>query len=362
MLFAAEELRAFVRAVCAAGGSSAAESAAVAENLVEANLQGHDSHGVGMLPSYIANMKAGQLKVNQHAEVISDRGAIAVIDGKFGYGQVIGAEAMAIGIAKAQKLGMALVALRNAHHLGRIGAWAERCIGAGLVSMHYVNVIGVPARVAPHGGRDARLGTNPVCIGVPGPGGRNIMLDMATSIIAMGKTRVAANKGVPAPPDCLIDAEGRPTTDANVMWREPFGALLPFGTYKGFGLSVACDLLAGALTGGGTVAPHAGRPKGIINHMLSVIIDPAALGDSAGFAQEVERYIAWVTSSRPRGDGTAVMVAGDPERKTRVARSAVGIEIDSRSWAEIIAAGKSVGVDIAAVRAAAPGQRAAAPG
>jgi uncharacterized oxidoreductase len=362
MLIGAEDLRGVVRAVCAGAGSAAAEAEAVAENLVEANLLGHDSHGVGMLPSYIANLKAGYLKVNQHAELVSDGGALAVIDGRFGYGQVIGGEAMAIGIAKARKHGVGLVALRNAHHLGRIGAWAERCIAAGLVSMHYVNVIGIPARVAPYGGRDARLSTNPVCVGVPGPGGRNVLLDMATSQIAMGKTRVAANKGVPAPPDCLIDAEGRPTTDPNVMWREPFGALLPFGAHKGYGLAAICDLLAGALTGGGTLAPHSGRPKGIINHMLSVIIDPAALGDSAGFAQEVERYIAWVTSSRPRGDGAAVMVAGDPERKTRVARSAAGIEIDSRSWAEIIAAGKSVGVDIAAVREAAPGRRAAAQG
>src|SRR5690242_6859294 len=165
MHFAASALRRTVHTICLAAGSNDKEATLVAEQLVEANLRGHDSHGVGMLPAYIQNVRKGSLHPNQHIKVLSDHGSILSIDGQMGYGQTIGTEAIALGVERAQKTGLALVALRNSHHLGRIGTWAEQCLAANLVSIRFVNVIGSPPRVAPFGGSDARFGTNPFCVG-----------------------------------------------------------------------------------------------------------------------------------------------------------------------------------------------------
>jgi uncharacterized oxidoreductase len=260
---------------------------------------------------------------------------------------------MEAGIAKARETGLALVALRNSHHLGRIGTWAEQCLEANFVSMHFVNVIGSPPRVAPFGGSDARFGTNPVCIGVPAGEGEPVVLDMATSRIAMGKARVAKNKGEQVADGCLIDSQGYPTRNPKVVFEPPIGALLPFGDHKGSGLALMCELLGAALTGGITIPPGRDRPSAIINNMLSIIIDPGALGSASAFRAEVERVKAWVKASPPAPGTKALMVAGEPERNIRVRRLAEGIPVDAETWREIVEAAQSVGVERSAL--AAPG-------
>ena len=154
----AGRLREAMRLVVSGFGSSTAEQAAVADNLVEANLTGHDSHGVGMLPRYAEAFREGGLKPNTGVKTVLDAGALIRLDGQAGFGQVAGAQAMEIGIARARQLGCSIVALGHAHHLGRIGAWAEMAVAQGLVSLHFVNVISRPI-VAPYGGADARFGT-----------------------------------------------------------------------------------------------------------------------------------------------------------------------------------------------------------
>ena len=263
-------------------GSSAAEVGAVAGNLIEANLTGHDSHGIGMLPRYADAFLEGNLKPDAQVQVLLDGGALLRLDGQAGFGQVIGQQAMAMGITRAQAHGSCIVALGNSHHLGRIGAWAEQVAAAGLVSMHFVNVIS-RGIVAPHGGGDARFGTNPFCAGVPLAGKPPVILDFATSMIAQGKTRVAMNKGELVAPDCLIDDHGRPTREPRFTVVPPFGALLTFGGHKGSGLAMMCELLGGALAAGMTQRDHdsqqearaqrhaqradrpgrAGRPRGV---------------------------------------------------------------------------------------------------
>ena len=232
-------------------GSSEAEVAAVAGNLIEANLSGHDSHGIGMLPRYADAYLEGGLRPNAQLSTELDAGGLLRLNGNAGFGQVIGAQAMALGIARAQAQGSCVLALGNSHHLGRIGAWAEQAAAAGLVSLHFVNVIS-RGIVAPHGGGDARFGTNPVCIGVPLSGRPPVILDFATSMIAQGKTRVAMNKGEQVAPGCLIDDQGKPTQAPRFSVVPPFGALLTFGGHKGFGLALMCELLGGALAAGMT--------------------------------------------------------------------------------------------------------------
>lgn len=343
-----EPLRRLVCAVVERGGSSAAEASLVAANLVEANLTGHDSHGVGMLPRYIDNLQAGGLKPNQHLRVVADQGSLLTLDGQLGYGQVMGHETMALGIARARQHGVAVLGLANSHHIGRIGAWAEQCLDAGLVSIHFVNVISEPI-VAPFGGSDGRFVTNPMCVGIPVAGTDPVVLDFATSRIAMGKVRVAYNKGVAVDDGILIDEHGRPTTDPGVMFREPHGALLPFGEHKGYGLAVACEILAGALTGGITLHDKA-SPHSIVNNMLSFVVDPDRLGGAAHLTREARAFADWVKAS-PRAGADAVMLPGDPERQWRRQRNAHGIPIDATTWAQLVQTAAKVGLASADVQA-----------
>jgi len=325
---------------------------AVAANLIDANLSGHDSHGIGMLPRYADAYLEGGLVPQADVAVSLDAGALLRLDGQAGFGQVVGQQAMALAIQRAQQHGSCVMALGNAHHLGRIGAWAEQAAAQGLVSMHFVNVI-ARAIVAPHGGADARFGTNPFCAGVPLPGRPPVILDFATSIIAQGKTRVAFNKGEPLMPEQMLDDQGRPTTDPRYGVMPPFGALMTFGGHKGYGLALMCELLGGALAGGLTQRDDASGKKRVLNGMFSVLLDPAALGGTAAFEAEALAFLDWVQASPPREGFGPVQVAGDAERAARALRSVQGVPVDHTTWADILAASARLGVPAERIQAAA---------
>ena len=273
--FAADALKAVVASVCSAAGSEPAEAELIARRLVDANLAGHDSHGVIRLPRYIRSLATGGVFVNRHATVVLDTGSLIVVDGNNGFGQVVGGEAMEVGIAAAKRNGACVLALRHSSHLGRIADWAEMAADAGLASFHFVNVTGIGAsRVAPFGGTDRRLGTNPIAAAIPRSGGPPIVLDMATSIVAEGKIAVAANRGVETPEGWLLDRNGRPTRNPRDLYDEPGGSLMPFGAYKGYGLSLFVDLFAGALTGAGGIAHKHDDSARVENNMVAMIVDP----------------------------------------------------------------------------------------
>src|ERR687897_3381274 len=210
MIFQEKNLVRAIEAIALAGGSEPAEASLVAENLVAANLTGHDSHGIGMMPRYVEALLEGGLHPNRKVEVKLDGGSLLALDGGAGYGQSIGLQATRMAIERARQHGLSITTLGNSHHLGRIGHWAEMAVAEGPLSLHFVNVISF-ARVAAYGGADGRFGTNPVCIGIPLPGEPPFILDMATSAVAQGKLRVAHNKGVKIPPGLLIDDQGNPT-------------------------------------------------------------------------------------------------------------------------------------------------------
>ncbi|TKC92472.1 malate/lactate/ureidoglycolate dehydrogenase [Trinickia terrae] len=339
----ADELHAYVCAIWERAGSSAREARLVADHLVAANLAGHDSHGVGMIPRYADSLHDNELKLNRHAEIIRDAGAVLTVDGGKGFGQVAGFEAMELGVERAKRHGICAVGLRGAHHLGRIGHWGEQCAAAGMASFHFVNVAGDPL-VAPFGGADRRFGTNPFCAAYPRDGKPPFVLDFATSAIAYGKTRVAYNKGKTVPADCLIDAEGRPTIEPKVMHETPFGALLPFAAHKGYGLAVLCELFGGALTGGLTThAATLETTNAIVNGMLSIIIDPQAFDAHDGQAQ-AEAFVAWAKASPLAAGAGQVLMPGEPELATQAARRAQGIPIDPATWQQISDAALELGM------------------
>jgi uncharacterized oxidoreductase len=239
-------------------------------------------------------------------------------------------------------------ALRASAHLGRLGDWAEMAAAAGVASLHFVNATGIPLRVVPHGGRDGRGTTNPIAMGIPVADGGPVILDFATSAVAEGKVRVARNKGAPIPPDCLLDADGRPTTDPAKLYTDPPGNLLPFGGatggHKGGALWLMVDLLAGAITGGGCSRPPEGEAR-FSSSMLSIVIAPEAYADAGAVGAEIRRHLAFVKSARPRAEGAEVLLPGEPERRVRADRLREGITVDPTTWEQIMASGERVGLD-----------------
>ena len=346
MRIQAEKLTDIVAAIFENAGSPADEAKLVASSLVKANLMGHDSHGVGLVPTYVRHIQAGLLIPGTSAECVKDDGAIMMFDGCRGFGRRAGGEAMAAAAERCRDTGVVLMTLRNAHHIGRIGAYGEIAMEHGLISLHFVNVIDHGPTVAPWGGGEARYVTNPVCIAVPGTENTPpTLLDMATSLIALGKARVAMSKGEQVEEGLMIDADGKPTTDPSVMYGNPKGALLPFGDHKGSGLALMCELLAGGLSGGGTIQPDNPQLQSIINNMFTIVIDPARLVDMTWLRSEIDATITYVKSARPVDPDKPVIVAGDAERARTAERMAAGIEINDEAWAEMRASGESVGME-----------------
>jgi hydroxycarboxylate dehydrogenase B len=339
------DLHAIALRVFEAAGSASEEARVIADHLIEANLRGHDSHGIGLIPNYLQHVAGGTVFANRKGRVVSENGSLIVYDGERAWGQIAAREATMIAIDKARETGVAVVALRNPHHIGRVGTYGEICAGAGMVSFHFVNVTDARPAVAPWRGSDARFSTNPVCIAMPGPDpDRPIILDMATSAVAMGKVRVARNKREQMKPGILLDGDGKPTTDPNAMYGQRRGALLTIGEHKGYALAFVCEMLAGALCGSGTMRPERQGRNTATNGMLMIVIDPERLIDRDWLREEIAAMTAYITASPPRNPDEPVLIPGDPERLTRAERIKNGVPIDDETWRELTVAARGINV------------------
>jgi uncharacterized oxidoreductase len=343
-LFGPGPLQRWVEDLWRAAGSTDDEARLTAEHLVLANLSGHDSHGVGMVPRYVQAWLADELRLNQHLAVRSDTGTMLALDGRRGMGQVVAHQAMALAIERARVHGVCVAGLRHSHHLGRVGHWAEQAVAAGMVSIHFVNAMSQPI-VAPFGGREGRFVTNPFTVGIPVPGRAPLLLDFATSAIAMGKVRVAHLSGKTVSTDALLDAAGQPSGDPAVMFPAPGqrpGALRPFAAHKGYALAMVVEVLAAALTGGETTRPaNLHYRYAVWNNMLAIVFDPQRLGAADAFGAEVREFVEWVRSAPLQDGSDAIRMPGDPERESRQARAAA-IPLDAGSVAELDAAAAAV--------------------
>ncbi|MBY0611383.1 MAG: malate/lactate/ureidoglycolate dehydrogenase [Beijerinckiaceae bacterium] len=340
----------FIAEIFARAKSSSEEARRIAQYLVTANLTGHDSHGVIRVPIYVERTLAGGTVPDQTVEVLVDLPALAVIDGRFGYGQTVGPQAVRIGMDKAKAGGVAAMALRNSGHIGRIGDWAEMAAADGLVSIFFVNVAG-SVLVAPFGGVERRLSTAPFCVGIPRPGADPVILDFATSLVAEGKALVASRGGKPLPDDALIDADGTISGDPHVLYgpyefegprnyMQGTGALRAFGDHKGSGLALICELLGGALTGNGATGPG----KRFANGMLAIFIDPARADPVQFFGGDMAEYLAYYKSSKPAEPGGEILTPGETEQRYRRERTANGIMLPDDAWSNIVATAKAVGL------------------
>lgn len=347
MKVSTQRIRNIALAFLRATGSDEHEAGVVADDLVEANLRGHDSHGVGLIPIYAHDVHTGTLRPNSGPRLLHDAGAVLQYDGLGGYGQRVGREITRAAIERSGELGVCVATVRGVHHLGRIGGYGEQAAASGRISIHYVNVPGFEPIVAPFNGSDGRLSTNPTCIAIPGSqASGDFVMDFATSAVALGKLRVAHLAHRSFDQDVTVSASGERTPSPEPMFSEPRGAMLPAAGHKGYGLAMACELLASLLSGGETVRPKPGQGHAAINNMTEILIDPAHFAPLDAFHAEMDALVDFVKASpAPDPEHHPVLMPGEPERRERARRLAQGVEISGDEWRAIARACEGVGVD-----------------
>lgn len=342
MLIQAEPLRNLTSHIFVAAGCDDGEANCIARHLVDANLCGHDSHGVIRIMQYIDYLQNNLVRAGQKLDIVFESSTAIVGDGNLGFGQVIGEQAMDMVARKAKKFGMALSAIRNSSHAGRLGDWAEQLGREGLISLHFLNTTGKGMMAVPFGGSDRRLSLCAVAACVPVQGRPPLLLDFTTTVMAEGKLRVALNAGKSVPNGTIVNKQGEPTIDPKDFYDG--GALLPIAAHKGHGLNMIADILAGALSGGGCTRPNEDLLQ---NTMTCIAIDPAPMVDSGKYFAEIKRYCDWVTGSPPVEPGTVVLAPGEMEHRTRTYRSESGIPIDDTTWKQISSLAESLDVNVA---------------
>lgn len=345
--FSAEELITAAATSLQAAGAPPENARIVAQLLTEANQTGHDSHGVIRLPQYLQAIDAGDMIPDAELTIPLENPITAVVDGNWGFGQVTMTRAVDMGLDKARKSGLAAIAVRGASHIGRVGSYADRSAREGMVALLFVNAVGIPAyRMAPWGGTESRLATDPMAIGIPAPGDDPVVIDMTTTVVAEGKVRLKRNRGEQTPDGWLQDAAGHPTTDPTVLYEAPYGSILPLGGgtagHKGYGLNVAIELLGGALSGTGCVSVD-GR---LGNGVLLVLLDVEQFMPLEDYFESATSFVEHVKSS-PTADGVdEILLPGEIEQKVKRQRDTDGIYIEEETCKQIVDWGKKLGVEL----------------
>jgi len=340
--FRAEPLQEVGERILMAAGATGEAARIVAAALVEANLKGHDSHGVLRIPQYVDRIHKGQIRPAVQPRIQAERGATALVSGEWGFGQLAGVAAADEVARRAREYGVSAVGVVRCNHLGRVGAYVERAAARDCAAMVWVGGLGHRPAV-PHGGSRAALGTNPIAAGFPVEGEPPVVLDFATTAIAVGKIMVARDAGKPLPSGIMLDRDGRPSTDPAAFFND--GALLPFGGHKGYSLSVIAELFGQALTGAdqhqdaGTAEPVFRRAGALFVAIHAGAFRPA--GEAKGVARALVTRLRTV----PPAQGVeCVLTPGEPEARAMRQRAASGIEIAGDTWRSILAAAESVGL------------------
>jgi len=345
--FRPEPLIDLSRRIFEAAGVPTDDADIVARSLVDANLCGHDSHGVMRVPQYVQSLRDGKYKANAPLDILNETPAMIAADANWGLGQVQAHRLLRKLIDKAKILGIGAGTMKRCAHTGRLGEYAEVAAAEGLAFVGAVNSHGNGRRVAPPGGKEGRISTNPLCMGVPTNDGP-IVLDIGTSVCAEGKVRVNYQKGEKVPEGWLIDAEGKATTDPGVLYNEPRGTILPIGgaqAYKGFGLGLLLDLFTGGLSGGDCSRGDFPMP-GFGNTVLFTVYNPAFFGGVEHFASETSRLAQFVRDT-PCAEGVEkIQLPGDPERTAKAKRSIDGISISDGTWDLITKTAKDFGIGV----------------
>jgi len=338
----AERLMEIARVLLQAAGASEEEAATVARYNIGANLVGHDSHGIILIPTYIDRIKNNHIVPGAPWVITQETGNTTVVDGNWGFGYVVTDRAMRHTIEKAKKGGVAATTVFRQSHVGRLASYPLMAAQEGMIAMITADSGRSAKAVAPFGGAKARLGTNPICFAIPSNLEGPLFFDMATSAAAAGKINVATARGEQVPAGWLIDAEGRPSTDPRVL--KQGGALLPVGGtegYKGYGLATIVEILSGLLTGLGFGVEPSGRHN---DGCFIAVFNVSAFRDLTTFKQEVTEFAQYLKATPPAQGFTEVLYPGEIEFRREQDRRKNGIPVEDATWNKLASMAKEYGV------------------
>ncbi len=340
-----DTLRSHLSRVLLALGCPADEADVIADALASANVAGHDSHGLIRIEQYARMVQSGEIEPGTPTTIVRETPATALLDGGWNFGQVVAKRAIEMGIEKARACGVSTISVKNSNHLGRLGEYTVMAARAGMMCVATVNNHGRGNLVAPFGGSDGRLATNPISFACPGPE-RPVLVDITTSVVAEGKVRVLRNAGKSAPEGWLIDNQGHPSTDPADLYTDPRGAILPFGgavAHKGFALSIMVDIMSGALSGAG--CSYSGTCR-LGNAMYFNLTDIEKFVPRDEFLEWVTTLKNHVQASPPAPGFSEILMPGEPEFRTEERRRRDGIEVDEGTWGQFLECARSLGVEL----------------
>ena len=339
-----ERLRELGEAVFRAAGASTENAARVTEALVDANLAGHDSHGVQHIPNYVRSIQEGLIVADARPTILRETPVTALVGGGWTFGQVAAEFATRCAIAKAKQAGMAAVGVVQVNHVGRLGEYAEIAARDGIVAIVAAGGFAEErGQAVPFGGARAALGTNPIAMGFPTGRGEPMFLDFATTSVAAGKIAVARAKGERLPEGAIVDRDGRATTDPNAYFEG--GALLPFGGHKGYALSMAVEFLGRVVTGSESFATEGrGGPFFARSGTMILAFDPGAFGPVEAYRERADATIGRIKAVPPAAGFREVLVPGEPEQRARRERQRDGVPVPPSTWAAIRDCAISLGV------------------
>jgi uncharacterized oxidoreductase len=338
----AERLTKIASVLLEHAGAPASEAATVARHCIDANLVGHDSHGIIQIPSYIDRIKVGHIVPGAPVTIVQESPTTTVIDGHWGFGYVVNEQAMRISIEKAEAQNVAATTVFRQGHIGRLASYPLMAARQGMIAMITADSGRSPKHVAPFGGAKARLGTNPICFAVPSDLDGPLFFDMATSAAAAGKVMLAAARGEAVPPGWIIDAEGQPTTDPRKL--KQGGALLPLGGtegYKGYGLATMVEIFCGLLTGLGFGVEPTGRHN---DGCFMAVFKVSAFRPLDTFKREVREFAEYLKATPPAAGFTEVLYPGEIEYRRERERREQGIPIEDATWEALRALAVGYGV------------------
>ena len=311
----------------------------VGQSLVSANLAGHDSHGVIRIMQYLRQIDEDEIRPLATPEIERETPVMSLFNGHRCFGQLAARVAIEDGIGKARGNAVAAVGLKHSGHVGRLGEWVGLAAEEGLIALAYANGGRSGGLVAPFGGAERRMGTNPVAVAIPLQDRPAVLLDFATSAVAEGKVRVALNSGKPIPEGWALDKHGAPTQNPADLYDD--GMLLPAAGHKGYSLALLSDFLGGILTGAGGPS----LPGTILgNGVLFVLLNIDAFRPLAEFFADGSQIADRIKSTRPAPGFDEVLLPGEPETRSAQTRQENGIPLDDNTWSQIVRAALKLGV------------------
>jgi len=338
----AQRLREIGRGLLIGAGAPPEEAETVARHVVGANLAGHDSHGIIQIPGYIDRIRAGHIVPGAPWEIVQESPSTTVVDGHWGFGYVVNERAMALTIEKAAASNIAACTVFRQSHVGRLASYPLMAARAGMIGMAWADSGRSPKGVAPFGGREARLGTNPWAMAVPSDLDGPFLMDFATSAVAMGKVKLAQARGQEIPRGWVVDSEGELTTDPKKL---SGGALLPLGGagegYKGTALAAMGEVLCGILTGLGFGVEPSGRHN---DGCFLLAIKVEAFRPLLTFRKEVAEFAHYLKDTPPARGSAGVLYPGEVEHRAERARAEAGIEIEEATWQKLAALAEGYGL------------------